>query len=190
MRFGARIAALPHTLIEAETDFRIVEIARNGVSLGWHGNAVLLRKDLEVLHSYRIALPGLEPRGAVRIDLDLGAGLTVVATHLGLLRRDRHAQLSTLRAATAGIAHSVIAGDFNEWSQTKGMEPLADKFVTHAPGRSFHARRPVVALDRFALTDRLQLHDAGVEQGAIARRASDHLPIWADISVPATSAIC
>lgn len=39
------------------------------------------------------------------------------------------------------------------------------------------------ALDRFALSQGVEMRDAGVEQGALARRASDHLPIWSDISV-------
>jgi endonuclease/exonuclease/phosphatase family metal-dependent hydrolase len=30
----------------------------------------------------------------------------------------------------------------------------------------------------------LRLNDAGVEQGPLARKASDHLPIWADVTLP------
>lgn len=127
--------------------------------------------------------PGLEPRGAVRVDLDIAGGMTVVAAHLGLMRRDRRAQLELLSAATADAARTVIAGDFNEWSSQKGMEPLAARFDVHAPGRSFHSSRPMAALDRFAVSQGVQLRDAGVVQDALARRASDHLPIWSDLAV-------
>lgn len=185
LRLGARPTAVPHRLIEAETDFRIVPVARNDVSLGWHGNAVLVAKSLTVKRIERIHLPGFEPRGAVGVDLDIGAGITVLATHLGLMRRDRRAQLHALDAMTRASADAVIAGDFNEWSATRGFEPLLGRFNVHAPGRTFHARRPIAALDRIAMTAGVEMCDAGVEQGPLARRASDHLPIWADIAFPA-----
>jgi len=187
-RLGQRPSALPQKMIEAETDFDLVTVSRNGVSIGWHGNAILLRKGLEVQSVTPLDLPGLEPRGAVKLSLGFGPGLTVVATHLGLRRRDRQAQLTELNRVTTKDRHCVIAGDFNEWSATKGFEPLAARFETHSPGRSFHARRPVAALDRFALSHGLALSDAGVDQSPLARIASDHLPIWSDIAVPA--AIC
>ncbi len=183
-RLGSRLPAIPPALIESETDFRLVDVSANGISLGWHGNAVLLRPETHVEAVTRLDLPGLEPRGALRIDLAIGAGLSVVATHLGLRRRDRLAQLRALCEATRDSANTVIAGDFNEWSERVGLEPLAERFETHSPGRSFHARRPVAALDRFALSASVELRDAGVEQGPLAKRASDHLPIWSDISVP------
>lgn len=187
-RLGQRPSALPRAMIAVETDFDVVAVSQNNVSIGWHGNAILMRKGIDVQHVDPLELPGFEPRGAVRIKVNVGAGLTVVAAHLGLRRRDRQAQLEKLNRATAADQHCVIAGDFNEWSATKGFEPLAARFETHSPGRSFHARRPVAALDRFALSHGVSLHDAGVDQSPLARVASDHLPIWSDIAVPA--AIC
>ena len=180
-RMGQRHPAIPRSMIEAETDFHLVEVCANGISLGWHGNAILVRDPQHVSAITRLDIPGLEPRGAVRLDLNVGGGMTVVATHLGLRRRDRQAQLATLADATKDSARVVIAGDFNEWSEKKGLDPLQGRFDIHAPGHSFHARRPIAALDRFALTKDLELQDAGVAQGALARRASDHLPIWSDV---------
>ncbi|UWR21841.1 endonuclease/exonuclease/phosphatase family protein [Sulfitobacter sp. S190] len=186
-RLGVRPTALPRRMIEAETDFDVLPVAESEASIGWHGNAVLIRKGFSASGVRQITLPGLEPRGAVRLTLDVGTGLTIVGTHLGLRRRDRISQFEKLNAATAADAHCVIAGDFNEWSGQKGLEPLADRFDIHAPGQSFHARRPIAALDRFALSHGLGMDDAGVEQGPLARIASDHLPIWSDISVPAAT---
>lgn len=186
-RLGARPSALPPEMIEAETDLELIRVSCSNVSIGWHGNAVLARKGLDVHGIDRLELPGFEPRGAVRFHLKLGAGLTVVAAHLGLRRRDRRAQLAELDRITSDDKHCVIAGDFNEWSATKGFEPLAARFETCSPGRSFHARRPVAALDRFALSGGVRLRDAGVDQGPLARVASDHLPIWSDIAVPAAT---
>ncbi|MGB7242638.1 MAG: endonuclease/exonuclease/phosphatase family protein [Sulfitobacter sp.] len=183
-RIGSRHPALPREMIQGETDFELVDVCANGISIGWHGNAVLARKGLGVRNIQRLDLPGFEPRGAVRFTVDIGTDVTLIATHLGLLRRDRRAQLAVLETATAGDRHVVMAGDFNEWSTNKGFEPLATRFETHSPGRSFHARRPIAALDRFALSKGIRMRDAGVEQGALARVASDHLPIWSDIVVP------
>ena len=180
-RMGPRHPALPRDMIARESDFDLVEVCDNDISIGWHGNAVLVRKGLGVRDIERLDLPGFEPRGAVRLTLAVGSGLTVVGAHLGLLRASRRAQLELLDAATADDRHVVIAGDFNEWSQTKGFEPLDARFTTHSPGRSFHASRPIAALDRFALSGGVELRDAGVEQGPLARMASDHLPIWSDV---------
>ena len=180
-RMGQRHPAIPRDMIAAETDFHLVDVCANGISLGWHGNAILVRDPQQVAAVTRLDVPGLEPRGAVRMDLDVAGGITVVATHLGLRRRDRQAQLTTLVNVTKDSSRVVIAGDFNEWSAQKGLDPLQGRFDIHTPGHSFHARRPIAALDRFALTRDLELRDAGVAQGVLARRASDHLPIWSDV---------
>jgi endonuclease/exonuclease/phosphatase family metal-dependent hydrolase len=173
-------------MIEAETDFELAEFLDMGDSIGWHGNAVLMRRGVVAREVTPTCLPGFEPRGAMRVTLD--NGLVVVATHLGLMRQSRRSQLEVLRDATAADAHVILAGDFNEWSTKKGLEPLDARFSIHSPGRSFHARRPVAALDRFALSGSVELRDCGVEQGPLAKVASDHLPIWSDIEFPA--AIC
>ncbi|NNE54123.1 MAG: metal-dependent hydrolase [Sulfitobacter sp.] len=182
-RLGQRRPAIPRKMIEKGTDFDLVPVSRNGISLGFHGNAILVRKGLKVEGIDQIDLPGLEPRGAVGVHLS--GGLTIVAAHLGLRRKDRRDQLERVIERVSENAHVAIAGDFNEWSEDRGLEPLEQRFQTHAPGHSFHARRPVAALDRVALSRGLELHDGGVDEGALARRASDHLPIWTDIALPA-----
>lgn len=182
MRLGARPAALPPRLIETHTDFTAVPVATSSVSVGWHGNAVLIRKDALVDRVTRLDLPGLEPRGAVAVDLP---HLRVIAVHLGLLRANRQKQLHAIRSALKHMdgRPTVILGDFNEWSRTGGMSPLNDAFDVIAPGRSFHAARPVAALDRIALSRALEMRDAGVVETDLSRRASDHLPIWADLAI-------
>ncbi len=177
-RMGARPSVLCRSMIDAETDFEVVPVARNDVSLGWHGNAVLVRKGMPYGKVTHIDLPGLEPRGAVRVDLPR---FSLVATHLGLMRRHRAGQLRAIARAVEGCSHAVVAGDFNEWSPHKGLEVL-DAFDIHAPGHSFHAARPIAALDRIAVSPGLVVRKAGVVQEGPARHASDHLPIWADIA--------
>lgn len=184
-RLGDRPTALPPHMIETETDFDVLPTAPNDVSLGWHGNAVLLRKGLAADGVQRIDLPGLEPRGAVFFELDLGPfSIAIIGAHLGLMRRDRRRQLSNLARHVEHVNDAIILGDFNEWSTRRGLEPLLPKFKVLSPGQSFHAARPVAALDRIAHTGNIIVADAGVEQGKLARQASDHLPIWADMLLP------
>lgn len=182
-RLGARPAALTQHLIEAETDFRVVQVAKNDHSLGWHGNAVLTRRGIKAELVDRITLPGLEPRGAVHVRVDIGVPVDLVATHLGLLRRNRRRQLSALAKHLRDSHHAIIIGDFNEWSENRGLEPLSHGFAVHSPGRSFHAARPLAALDRLAVTPTIKVAGGGVLRDAGTRRASDHLPVWADLDV-------
>lgn len=180
-RLGQRRSALPREMISHHTDFEIVPVATNQISLGWNGNAILQRKSVQVSQVQRIDLPGLEPRGAVRVTLGLGMPVTFIATHLGLARRHRKQQLRALREQVGSDAHAIIIGDFNEWSKTRGLEALHGLEV-HIPGTTYHAARPIASLDRIAVTPTLRVMNAGVTQTSLARRASDHLPIWADIA--------
>jgi len=186
-RLAPRHAALPRALIAHETDFEVLPLAVSAPSLGWHGQAILTRRGIGVTGLARIQLPGLEPRGAVMADLALpgGAALRVVGVHLGLVRRYRLMQLAAIRAALGGhvAMPTVILGDFNEWSVAGGTATLGEGFRVHAPGLSFPALRPVAALDRVAPGPGVHLRAAGVLRTAPARIASDHLPVWADITV-------
>ncbi len=184
-RLAPRPAALPSDLIENASDFNALPFAMNETSLGWHGQTILTRRGIETTATRRIELPGLEPRGAVLAELILPGGgeLRIVGVHLALIRRFRVMQLAAIRAALSRRRPmaTAIMGDFNEWSSRGGTQPLADAYRIHAPGRTFHASRPMAALDRIALGQGLHLRDAGVVDTQLSRRASDHLPIWADI---------
>jgi endonuclease/exonuclease/phosphatase family metal-dependent hydrolase len=86
---------------------------------------------------------------------------------------------------TLDATPTLLAGDLNEWSLRVGLGRLAHHFTIHAPGKSFHANIPMAALDRIALDQHLESRAAGVFDTAVARRASDHLPIWMDIGAKA-----
>jgi endonuclease/exonuclease/phosphatase family metal-dependent hydrolase len=186
LRLGARPAALPARMIEESTDYELLPLAQSDVSTGWHGQALLVRRGAHVHVTRRLDLPGLEPRGAVMAELALPgrSRLRVVGVHLALLRPWRRRQLARIRDDLADLPRmpTVILGDFNEWSPDRGLEAL-DAFDLVVPGRSFHARRPVAALDRLALGGGARLRDAGVLQTPLSRHASDHLPIWADVAI-------
>ena len=184
-RLGPRPSALPRHALEAETPYRVAEVSVTDVSLGWHGNAILVRRELPILATARLPLPGLEPRGAVRVDVAAPFGaLAVIGAHLGLLRKWRRRQMHALaeHLDRADRPRAVIAGDFNEWSLRSGFEPLGPDFEVVAPGRSFHTSYPVASLDRFAHGTGIRLAETGVMRQGAARHASDHLPVWARLA--------
>lgn len=184
-RFGARPEALPRALIEDTTGMVPAPFLGTGEnSLGWHGQTILLRPELRnKAQIRRLPLPGIEPRGALVLRLP---GLTVVAVHLGLMRSSRRAQLSRIIAQARRIGHDrmVLTGDFNEWHDSRGLEPLEPLRVI-APGPSWPAPFPRLRYDRFAMSRSIELRDCGVLDSEMARQASDHLPVWADLMVDA-----
>lgn len=184
-RFGARPEALPRALIAKTTGMVPAPFLGTGeYSLGWHGQTILLRPDLHARAEIRrLPLPGIEPRGALVLRLP---GVTVVAMHLGLMRSSRRAQLSRIVAQVRRIGNDriVLTGDFNEWHDTRGLEALAPLRVI-APGPSWPAPFPRLRYDRFALSRAIPVLACGVMDTEIARQASDHLPVWADLAVDA-----
>ncbi|HRO13615.1 MAG TPA: endonuclease/exonuclease/phosphatase family protein [Paracoccus sp. (in: a-proteobacteria)] len=180
-RFGGRPEALPRTLIREATGLvPAPHMGTTGLSLGWHGQTILLRPELaEVAQVRRLPLPGIEPRGALALRLP---GMTIMALHLGLARSSRRAQLARLAVKAARIAgrNFVLTGDFNEWRDDRGFESLTDLTVV-APGPSWPAPFPQLRYDRIAVSPGLNVRDSGVLDSPLARRASDHLPIWADL---------
>ena len=113
--------------------------------LGWHGNALLYGPDIVPVEIHALDLPGLEPRGALIADLATPAGMFRVGSlHLGLTRRARRMQQARIVAHldTLTGAPTLLAGDWNEWSTRRGLEPLARIFQIHAPGPTFHSRMP------------------------------------------------
>ncbi|PZX14322.1 endonuclease/exonuclease/phosphatase family metal-dependent hydrolase [Palleronia aestuarii] len=183
-RLGDRPAVLPAAEIAHRTDLHPVPLDPGGVSLGWHGIALLLRPSVTVTDLCLMDLPSLEPRGAVIADLETPIGpIRVVGVHMGLLRASRRRQIDAILAHIEAMPPrpTAIIGDFNEWSRRAGLGRLATGFAIHAPGPSFHARRPVAALDRLAIGPGLGTAAMGVHRSGLAARASDHLPIWADL---------
>lgn len=185
-RLPPRPAALPHFVLE-EAGWRVADLGGAG-SLGWHGNAVIwkgggISERARAHHD----LPGLEPRGAVRVEFDTAIGpLRVMGLHLGLIGQYRQQQVLHLARDSRGLpgVPTVWAGDFNEWSRQPVLEHLAPEMRFLPPLPSFPAPRPVGPLDRIALGPGVEAVAHGVHSARPARIASDHLPVWADLRTP------
>lgn len=186
-RFGERASAIPRALLD-DTQWQVVPVARRARSLGWHGNALLVRRSFDILDAAPLDLPMLEPRGAVMTEIAVnGQSLRVLGTHLdisGLRRRD---QLRAIleRCKRARRAPTVILGDFNQWGRMTGaMQAFGVGWQQITPGPSYPARRPIAALDRIVATPDWDYVASGVHHSALAVQASDHLPVWASLYLP------
>jgi endonuclease/exonuclease/phosphatase family metal-dependent hydrolase len=186
-RFGARKSAIPLDMLSAHSPYHAVPFETRPDSIGWHGNAILVRDPSHIIRYANIPIPTLEPRGAVFADIKTQIGkIRIIGMHLDLSGLRRRQQIRTILRHPAFADDpipTILMGDFNEWSPHGGsMTEFHDHQIAATPP-SFHSRRPVARLDRIIACDRTQLHDVGTHHSLKARVASDHLPIWADISL-------
>lgn len=176
-----RPAALP-TLHGRIGPYEVIDLTPDAVGLGWHGIAILKRPEIGVDSIRRIDLPAFEPRGAVIVDMVVKTRpVRIVGVHLGLLRGNRRKQIAFITEQLAGMPTrpTIIAGDFNEWRERKGFETMPDWLRTHSPGPTFPAGRPMLKLDKVAITGDITLLDSAVLGDPRAQIASDHRPIRA-----------
>jgi endonuclease/exonuclease/phosphatase family metal-dependent hydrolase len=183
-RFGQRTGVLTPHLLDEHSDWKSVGVAKRVASMGWHGNALLVRKSAHVADCEAIHLPALEPRGAVMADVRTPAGpLRAVGMHLDLSGLWRRKQAAAIIGHVQSCTHplpTVLMGDLNEWTAAGGcLRDFARDHDFAVTGPSFHARRPVGRLDRIMVSRDLRIVECGVHASAAARKASDHLPIWA-----------
>ncbi len=187
-RLGERASVLPRALID-DTPWRVVPVARRARSIGWHGNALLVRRDMDIRESHALDLPTLEPRGAVCGELEVeGRKIRVIGTHLdlsGLRRRDQVRALIDFADEARGGHPTVIMGDFNQWGRASGaMREFERNWTLLTPGRSYPSRAPIATLDRIVASRDWRCVEAEVHHTALSARASDHLPVIAELELP------
>lgn len=189
MRFGRRESVLPLASLDEYTPYRAVHLNMRPDSIGWHGNALLVRRDIEIAEANIVPLPTLEPRGAIRADLVVeGQRLRVIGMHLdlsGLRRRQQVRSILRHLDDCDGTHPAVLMGDLNEWALHGGcLREFSPGWQVLAPGRSFPSRRPVAQLDRIVISDDWNCVGTGVHHSMLAARGSDHLPVYARLELP------
>ena len=164
-----------------------------------YGNCTLSRFPITASRSYDLSVPGREKRGCLRADLDLGtSALHFFNVHLGLDRRERRRQAAQLLSADilrdAALAYPlVLVGDFNAWSSRSAVprwlrRQLHDAAVAARAARpTFPSGFPLLRLDRAFVGPAVRVLSCAVHESALARRASDHLPLVADLELEATA---
>jgi endonuclease/exonuclease/phosphatase family metal-dependent hydrolase len=154
---------------------------------GWYGNALLSRWPLRSTRRMLFEHYGREARGAVISEIapDGHAAWRVATTHLDLRSGLRRRQFATLlRELTMDrTTPTVLLGDLNEWWRySAGLATLRRHMHLPPTPPTFPSWLPVLRLDRIAF---LGCHPVGPVHRhwtPLSRRASDHLPVWAEVA--------
>jgi endonuclease/exonuclease/phosphatase family metal-dependent hydrolase len=151
---------------------------------GDYGQMVVARWPLGATEVHDISHAKREPRRAIETEVRTERGtFRLVATHFGLSLSERRIQAKRLvEIARRHTMTTVMLGDFNDWFWPGS---LRDALKHELPGRTrqatFPSWCPIFRLDRIFCWPPKALVRSFVDRGA--RRASDHLPVIADIAV-------
>ena len=178
---------LPH--LARETGYHVVDGALHRRRGADFGNAVLSRHLVRSVERLDLTVADYEPRGALDVCVDVGGArlMRVVATHLGLRPGERREQVRRIIAAVEREAPrpTLLMGDLNEWYLWgRPLRWLHAHFreIPAAP-RTFPSRRPLFALDRIWVAPAGSLQGLARHASPLARAASDHLPLVAEVAV-------
>ena len=160
-----------------------------------YGDALLTALPTRLVKAAGLPSKG-EPRGALWVEVPVGdTALQVFVTHLGLRGGERVRQAEALvgpgwlGADMPADARIVLAGDFNAVSRSASYRMLARRFrdvQVAAGGRiagTFPSRLPLLRIDHIFVGAGIRVRHAHVHDSPLARRASDHLPLCADIEI-------
>lgn len=137
--------------------------------------------------------PGRHLRGAVFANCSVrGARFAVTGSHLATDANERPEQAASWKAAIARLDPPLIAGgDLNEGPGGGAWRTVADGLLDAAvPGGggllpTFPATVPRRRLDALFVSPDIEVSRYEVIETDQARRASDHLPVLADLLLPA-----
>jgi endonuclease/exonuclease/phosphatase family metal-dependent hydrolase len=181
-----------------DMDLVMGETRRHG--LGTYGNAVLTHLPVVGAARCDLSVGTREARGCLRVDLAVdGSALHLFNCHFGLSLRERSQQLRLLadfillgRRDRNGTdpghlpGPRVLMGDFNEWHPGPIGRRLRREFVSpllRRARRTHPAVLPLFPLDRIYWDEELIGNEFRVHRSRLARRASDHLPVIARLSL-------
>ncbi len=142
-------------------------------------------------------IPRNETRGALWVSIEVeGRALQVINTHLGLVPLEQQRQARCL-AGEGWLGHPdcldpvVLLGDFNATSRYASYKILAARLrdVQRVGGRrrggrsvrTFPSRMPMLRIDHMFVSRSIHVLNVHAPSGALARIASDHLPLVVDI---------
>lgn len=148
---------------------------------GHYGHVLISRWPLEGVALHDVSVGRREPRCAIEATIRTPHGpFQVVATHLGLGWGERRRQIARLVELARAATHDgmVVLGDFNDW-HGEVRRALCDLLPAWSTLRTFPSRHPIFKLDRLFCRPAGALAESWTDRDA--RRASDHLPVIADL---------
>jgi endonuclease/exonuclease/phosphatase family metal-dependent hydrolase len=159
------------------------------------GNVVLSHFPVKHHQQYDLSWKTCEPRLAQRVDLQVGEQglLHFYNVHLGtalLERRDQAQRLATVVHDRRVVGPKIVLGDFNEWARRLTLDVLAEKLQSIDLTKYLRRKRtypgffPVVHLDHIYYEGaRVEVDNVWLPQHRLAKMASDHLPLVADLRI-------
>ncbi len=159
---------------------------------GTYGNALLSRFPIGEVRLHDISLGDFEPRGVIDADIIVGdMTIRIFVVHLGLWPMERKRQIERLLEIIPEQPSGppvILLGDVNEWFPrspvTRSLEARMGKPATV---RSFPSLFPLLTLDRIWVSPAENLLGAKAYRSPLARIASDHLPVIAEVTVAGKS---
>ena len=160
-----------------------------------YGDALLTALPTRLVKAASLPSRG-EPRGALWVEVPVGpVKLQVFVTHLGLLGAERVRQTEALigpgwlGADMAQDARTILVGDLNAVSRSASYRMLTrrlrDAQVAAGGGirATFPSRLPLLRIDHIFVGEGIRVEKTFVHDSRLARRASDHLPLCADLEI-------
>jgi len=149
------------------------------------GNILLSRLPFVSLKTHNLSFSDREPRGLIEAVVEHhGRRVQILATHLGLIGRERRCQAARILEIASPEKFEAVAllGDCNEWlSRSRALRLLVSQFCTVGAPRTFPAWLPLFALDRIMSMGPARMRDLRAHRQGEARKASDHLPLTASL---------
>jgi endonuclease/exonuclease/phosphatase family metal-dependent hydrolase len=176
---------LPYSAYSPQHRFRV----------GGYGNAILSRWPLSDCHEVDLTVAGRKKRGVLQARMNVRLGkrtrsVMLHVLHLGLLDQERQIQLQRFLGChplqrLTRRTRIVVAGDLNDVWGTLGPRFLDPAGFNRAGAKSntFPAWLPVRPLDGIFVRGKLRVRSSHVCGGALARQASDHLPLVVELEV-------
>ncbi len=186
-RFGGSLDMHQLNYLAEETGFHAIAGSTVLRADSHYGNALLTRHRVREVRTHDVSVARREPRGILDVDLDVrGKRLRVLVTHLGLGSRERRCQTRLLLDAVAAHPDEpvVILSDFNEWFPwRKPLRWMHARLGRPPAPNTFPAGWPLMALDRIWVAPKRNLLSLTVHKSRLARFASDHLPLRAEVQL-------
>ncbi|MDX9974053.1 MAG: endonuclease/exonuclease/phosphatase family protein [FCB group bacterium] len=157
-----------------------------------YGDAILTRLPMRLVKAAPIpSPPRVEPRGALWVELSIdGNPVQLINTHFGLGRAERIAQARHLLGPDwlghpKCTAPAVLCGDFNSMPRSETYRilttNLSDTRTLNGNGQHRGTFMGLWHLDYILISPDLEASTALVPCTSLARMASDHLPVIADL---------
>jgi endonuclease/exonuclease/phosphatase family metal-dependent hydrolase len=179
---------------------RIGRGARDGLGDGPHlrtslfGNVVLSKFPIRHHQQYDLTWKTCEARLVQRVEvlIDEQHALHLYNVHLGTALRERRNQAERLAAVVHDrrvTGPKIVLGDFNEWARGLATDVLAERLESVDIrnyirfGRSYPGFFPILHLDHIYYEGHVEVVHVELPRSRLAKVASDHLPLVADLKI-------